>query len=66
MRITGIVPQFNCSGGTSDARFIYRYCPVLEIGMLSETAHKVNEGAEVSDLEVLSSIYGEVVKLFFA
>ncbi len=63
--VTGKMPSFNCSGGTSDARFIYQYCPVLEIGMLSNTAHKVNENAEIQDLKTLSAIYALILQNFF-
>ena len=34
---TGVEPELSTTGGTSDARFIARYCPVLEFGLVGET-----------------------------
>jgi len=36
---TGRRPVLSTSGGTSDARFIQAYCPVLEFGGIGATAH---------------------------
>ena len=52
-----IKPQFSTNGGTSDARFIKNYCPLVEFGLLSETAHKINECAKISDLQKLYNVY---------
>ena len=41
--VAGIEPELSTTGGTSDARFIRRYCPVLEFGLVGETMHKVDE-----------------------
>ena len=46
-----IKPEFSTSGGTSDARFVKNYCPLVEFGLLSETAHKINEYTKISDLQ---------------
>lgn len=54
---TGVIPKFSTSGGTSDARFIKEYCPVVEFGLLSNTAHKINEYTKISDLQKLYSVY---------
>jgi succinyl-diaminopimelate desuccinylase len=40
---TGRRPALSTSGGTSDARFIRAYCPVLEFGLVGATAHMVDE-----------------------
>jgi succinyl-diaminopimelate desuccinylase len=48
-RKTGRRPTISTSGGTSDARFIRAYCPVLEFGLLGATAHMVDEHVAVAD-----------------
>lgn len=62
--VTAIKPQFSTSGGTSDARFIYKYSPLLEFGLLNDTAHKINENCKISDLQNLQKIYTETLKNF--
>ncbi|GAA5251898.1 succinyl-diaminopimelate desuccinylase [Candidatus Rickettsia kedanie] len=52
-----IKPKFSTSGGTSDARFVKNYCPLVEFGLLSETAHKINEYTKISDLQKLYDVY---------
>ncbi|WP_341793314.1 MULTISPECIES: succinyl-diaminopimelate desuccinylase [unclassified Rickettsia] len=54
---TNIKPKFSTSGGTSDARFVKSYCPVVEFGLLSETAHKINEYTKITDLQKLYDVY---------
>jgi succinyl-diaminopimelate desuccinylase len=63
---TGKPPELSTSGGTSDARFIARYCPVVEFGLVSETMHKTDEKVRVEDLERLTRIYLDVLRRFFA
>ena len=41
--VTGRKPDSNTGGGTSDARFISHYCPVLEFGLVGQTMHQVDE-----------------------
>ncbi len=55
--ITGITPICSTSGGTSDARFIQKICPVVELGLCNKTAHHVDEHVSIADLEVLQKIY---------
>jgi len=55
--ITGRRPELSTSGGTSDARFIKDYCPVLEFGLVGQTMHMVDERVALSDLETLTQIY---------
>lgn len=62
---TKTYPRRSTSGGTSDARFIVKHCPVVEFGLLSETIHKVNECAKVSDLLRLTEIYERVLHLYY-
>ncbi|MFA5120759.1 succinyl-diaminopimelate desuccinylase [Zavarzinia sp.] len=58
-------PELSTSGGTSDARFIARYCPVIEFGLVGETMHKADEKVRVEDLERLTRIYHEMLHRFF-
>jgi succinyl-diaminopimelate desuccinylase len=64
--VTGIDTELSTTGGTSDARFISRYCPVLEFGLVGETMHKVDEKSAVDDLKTLSRVYETVLDRFFA
>ncbi len=62
---TGRRPDLSTSGGTSDARFIQRFCPVVELGLVGDTMHMVDEHVPVADLERLASIYRRVLDLYF-
>ncbi|MGC2222888.1 MAG: succinyl-diaminopimelate desuccinylase [Methylocella sp.] len=62
---TGQRPKLSTSGGTSDARFIRGYCPVLEFGLIGETAHMVDEHASVANLEALTEIYAAILEDYF-
>jgi len=55
--VTGIRPALSTSGGTSDARFVQAYCPVVEFGLVGATIHQVDERVAVADLERLTLIY---------
>jgi succinyl-diaminopimelate desuccinylase len=65
MAVTGITPKLTTGGGTSDARFIYAYCPVIELGLVSETIHQVDERTPVGDLERLTEIYSAFLARYF-
>ncbi|MCC8417296.1 MAG: succinyl-diaminopimelate desuccinylase [Rickettsia endosymbiont of Bryobia graminum] len=54
---TDIHPSLSTSGGTSDARFIKNYCPVVEFGLCYNTAHKINEFTKIIDLQRLYHVY---------
>jgi len=54
---TGRRPTLSTSGGTSDARFIKDYCPVVEFGLVGQTMHMVDERVAVADLQTLTAIY---------
>ena len=62
----GIAPKFSTSGGTSDARFIKDYCPVVEFGLVGQTMHKIDERVPVSDIDKLTQIYLRVLERYFA
>jgi succinyl-diaminopimelate desuccinylase len=63
--VTGRKPQLSTSGGTSDARFIASYCPVIEFGLVGQTMHQIDERTPVSDLENLTKIYRGVLERYF-
>jgi succinyl-diaminopimelate desuccinylase len=63
--VTGRKPELSTSGGTSDARFISSYCPVIEFGLLGQTMHQVDERASVSDIEQLTRIYRGILERYF-
>jgi succinyl-diaminopimelate desuccinylase len=64
--VTGRKPDLNTGGGTSDARFITRYCPVIEFGLVGQTMHQIDERTSVADLEKLTKIYRGVLDRYFA
>lgn len=64
--VTERKPDLNTGGGTSDARFISHYCPVLEFGLVGQTMHQVDERVAVTDLERLTRIYRGVLDRYFA
>jgi succinyl-diaminopimelate desuccinylase len=63
---TGQAPKLSTTGGTSDARFIKDYCPVVEFGLVGQTMHKIDERAPVADIEKLSQIYLRILERYFA
>ena len=62
---TGKRPELSTSGGTSDARFIKDYCPVVEFGLVGKTMHMVDERVALGDLETLTSIYQRFLEKWF-
>ncbi|HLH12947.1 MAG TPA: succinyl-diaminopimelate desuccinylase [Methylovirgula sp.] len=62
---TGRKPALSTSGGTSDARFIRAYCPVVEFGPVGATMHMVDEHIAIADLEALTDIYRDVFERYF-
>jgi succinyl-diaminopimelate desuccinylase len=65
-RETGHRPQLTTTGGTSDARFIKNYCPVVELGPTNATIHQADERIAVAELEALTRIYRHVLEEYFA
>lgn len=61
---TGVHAKLSTSGGTSDARFIKDYCPVLEFGPLNTTIHQVNERIAIADLRNLAAIYRGIIEAY--
>jgi succinyl-diaminopimelate desuccinylase len=64
--VTGRQPKLSTSGGTSDARFITNYCPVLEFGLVGQTMHQTDESTLLQDLLTLTTIYRRIVEKYFA
>jgi succinyl-diaminopimelate desuccinylase len=63
--VTGRTPELSTSGGTSDARFIKNYCPVLEFGLVGQTMHQVDERVPLADLHALTEIYRRFLVRYF-
>jgi succinyl-diaminopimelate desuccinylase len=61
---TGLAPRLDTGGGTSDARFIARYCPVAEFGLVGSTMHQVDECVPVAELRALAATYRAVLEAF--
>lgn len=64
--VTGRTPAYTTNGGTSDARFIKEYCPVVEFGLINKTVHQVNENTRVSDIVTLTKIYENILERYFS
>jgi succinyl-diaminopimelate desuccinylase len=64
--IVGRRPVLSTSGGTSDARFIQAACPVVELGLVGQTMHGVDERVPIADIETLARIYERALELYFA
>ncbi len=59
---TGIEAELSTSGGTSDARFLCRLCPVVDFGLPNATMHKLDEAVAVADLHALTRIYSRIIR----
>ncbi|WP_445783694.1 succinyl-diaminopimelate desuccinylase [Sphingorhabdus sp.] len=58
--VVGIAPEASTTGGTSDARFLTKICPVVEFGLCNATMHKLDEAVAIADLSALTEIYRRV------
>ena len=58
---TGITPELSTTGGTSDARFLSRLCPVVEFGLCNATMHKRDEAVALADVATLTAIYADII-----
>ena len=63
--VTWQKPALSTGGGTSDARFITRICPVVEFGLVGKTMHQIDEHVHVADIDKLAKIYHEMLVQFF-
>ena len=64
-KVVDINPEKSTSGGTSDARFISKICPVIEFGLVGKTMHKIDENVEVNDIINLTKIYNQFLFNYF-
>jgi succinyl-diaminopimelate desuccinylase len=62
---TGLETEFSTGGGTSDARFVAEYCPVVEFGLPGQTMHKVDERVAVADVTGLAELYTAFIAKYF-
>lgn len=62
----GVRPEASTTGGTSDARFIRAMCPVLELGLVGQTMHQIDERVPVAQIEALSETYERVIEGYFS
>jgi succinyl-diaminopimelate desuccinylase len=63
---TGVMPKLSTSGGTSDARFVKDYCPVLEFGPTNATIHQTDERISVAEIEATARIYRRILDAYFS
>jgi succinyl-diaminopimelate desuccinylase len=63
--VTGRKPKLSTTGGTSDARFIKDYCPVLEFGLVGQTMHQIDESTPIADLVTLTAVYRRIIEKYF-
>lgn len=63
--VTGKSPELSTGGGTSDARFIKDYCPVVEFGLVGQSMHQVDERTSLSDIDTLTEIYLKFLENYF-
>lgn len=61
--VTGRDPALTTGGGTSDGRFIAPMgAQVVELGVVNQTIHKVNECVRVEDIDALARTYTKVLE----
>ncbi|MBN9348102.1 MAG: succinyl-diaminopimelate desuccinylase [Devosia sp.] len=61
---TGARPEFSTGGGTSDARFVAQYCPVVECGLPGPTIHKADECVPLDDVHALTALYATFIQRY--
>jgi succinyl-diaminopimelate desuccinylase len=60
-RVTGVTPALSTTGGTSDARFLSKLCPVVEFGLPNATMHKIDEAVAIEDVRAIVRIYADII-----
>ena len=63
---TGVETRLDTGGGPSDARFIARYCPVAEFGLVGSSMHQTDERVPVAELLALAGIYRQALATLLA
>ena len=61
----GCTPELSTTGGTSDARFICKLCPVLELGLVGASMHAVDEHVPAKDIQALADLYRLIIQRYF-
>ena len=61
---TGAKPEHSTTGGTSDARYIAKHCPVVECGLVGETMHQTDERVPLADLDTLTRLYHRFIAAY--
>ncbi|HXY89027.1 MAG TPA: M20/M25/M40 family metallo-hydrolase, partial [Xanthobacteraceae bacterium] len=61
----GVKAALSTSGGTSDARFIKNYCPVVDLGLVGSSMHQIDEHVPLADLRALTLIYRRILERYF-
>jgi succinyl-diaminopimelate desuccinylase len=62
-----LTPKLSTGGGTSDGRFIAPMgAQVIELGVVNESIHKVNESVTVADIDKLHALYRRTLELLLA
>lgn len=65
--VTGLQAELSTTGGTSDGRFLARWCPqVAEFGPPNATIHKIDECVALAELEPLSAVYRQTLAKLLA
>ena len=64
-RETARKPDLTTTGGTSDARFVKAYCPVVEFGPTNATIHQADERIALAEIEALTRIYRSILDGYF-
>jgi succinyl-diaminopimelate desuccinylase len=59
--VTGLTPDLSTTGGTSDARYLVKLCPVAEFGLPNATMHKRDEAVALADITTLTNIYANII-----
>jgi len=59
---TGLKTALSTTGGTSDARFLSKLCPVVEFGLCNATMHKLDEAVALDDITALTAIYADIIR----
>ena len=60
-QVTNLEPEPSTTGGTSDARFLSKLCPVVEFGLPNATMHKLDEAVAIQDIADLTRIYENIL-----
>ncbi|WP_169777346.1 succinyl-diaminopimelate desuccinylase [Campylobacter mucosalis] len=64
-KITGITPELNSKGGTSDARLLAEYgVKVVEFGVKNDRIHAVNERVGIDEVIKLYEIFSDLIENF--